>query len=121
MEFKNLRQGYYWPTMKAAYIEFTRKCDKYQQFTPISKAHPEDLTTLTSLWLFAIWGINLIGQLLKGRGSVQYAVVGVDNFTKWVEIEALTSITLANVKELLYKNIAYHYGVLHTIISDNDK
>ena len=26
--FKALRQGYYWPTMKADYMEYAHKCDK---------------------------------------------------------------------------------------------
>ena len=40
---------------------------------------------MTSPWPFVIWGIDLIGQFPKGRGSVQYAVVAVDYFTKWVK------------------------------------
>ena len=62
---------------------------------------------MTSPWPFAIWGINLIGRLPKGRDSVQYTVVVVDYFTKWVEAEALTSITPAKIKEFIYKNIVY--------------
>ena len=72
---------------------------------------------MTSPWLFPVWGIDLIGQLPKGRGSVQYAVVAIDYFTKWVEAEALPSITPA-IKEFVYKSIIYHYGVPHTIVSN---
>ena len=52
---------------------------------------------------------------------MQYAVVAVDYFTKWVEAEALASITSEKIKEFVYKNIVCQYGVPHTIISDNDK
>ena len=76
---------------------------------------------MTSPWSFAVWRIDLIGQLLKGRGSVQYAVVAIDYFTKWVEAEALASITPAKIKKFVYKNIIYHCRVPHTIVSDNDK
>ena len=75
---------------------------------------------MTSLWSFVVWGIDLIGRLPKGRGSVQYAVVVVDYFTKWVEAEALTSITPAKIREFIYKNIVCWYGVCHTIVSDNE-
>ena len=102
-------------------MEFTRKCDKCQEFALISKAHPEELITMTSPWPFAVWGIDLIGQLLKGKGSVQYEVVVIDYFAKWVEAEALSSIAPASVKEFIYKNIAYHYGVAYTIVLDNVK
>ena len=57
--------------------------------------------------------------LPKRRGSVQYTVVTVDYFTKWVEAEALASIMLVNIKEFVYKNIVCRYGVSYTIISDN--
>ena len=40
LAFKALRQGYYWPSMKSDCMEYTKKCDKYQRFTLVSKAHP---------------------------------------------------------------------------------
>ena len=61
MAFNTFRQGYYWPTMKADCMEFTRKCDKCQCFTPMSKTHPEEMTKMTNPWPFVVWGIDLIG------------------------------------------------------------
>ena len=58
---------------------------------------------------------------LKVRGSAQYAVVAIDYFTKWVEAEAFTSITPANIKEFVYKNIVCRYEVPHTIVLYNSK
>ena len=100
-------------------MEYACKCDKFQHFAPILKTHLEKLTSMTSSWPFVIWGIHLIGRLPKGRGSVQYAVVVVDYFIKQVKTEALASITPAKIKEFIYKNIVYRYGVPHTIVSDN--
>ena len=51
----------------------------------------------------------------KGRGSVQYAVMAVDYFTKWVEEKALASITPVKIKEFIYKNIVCRYGVPYTM------
>ena len=89
-------------------MEYARRCDKCQQFSPVSKAHLEELISMTNPWSFAIWRIDLISRLSKGRGSVQYAVVAVDYFTKWVELEALTSIMPAKIREV-YKNIICRY------------
>ena len=61
LTFKTLRSVYYWPTVKTDYLEFGRKCDKCQQFSPVSKAHPEELTSITSPWPFVVWGIDLFG------------------------------------------------------------
>ena len=74
---------------------------------------------MTSPWPFAIWGIDLIDWLPKGRGSVQYTVVAIHYFTKWVEAEALASITPIKIREFVYKNIICGYGVPHTIVSDS--
>ena len=73
LALKALRQG--WPTIKSDNTEFAKKCDEYQQLAPISKAHPEKLTMITSPWPFTVWGIDLIGQLPKGKRGVQYVVV----------------------------------------------
>ena len=84
-------------------MEFARKYDKCQRFAPVSKAHLEKLTTMTSPWPFVVWGIDLIGQLPKGRGEVQYVVVAVDYFSKWVKAEALASITSMKIKQFVYR------------------
>ena len=50
---------------------------------------------------------------------MQYVTVAVNYFTKWVKTETLASITQANIKEFVCKNIVCRYGVPRTIISDN--
>ena len=74
---------------------------------------------MTSPWPFTFWVIDLIGRLPKERGGVPYAVVAVNYFTKWVEAEALASVTPAKTKEFICKNIVCRYGVPYTILSDN--
>ena len=119
LAFKALRQGYCWSMMKTDCMEYAHKCDKCRRFALISKAYPEELKSITSPWPFTVWGINQINQLPKGKVSVQYVIVVVDYFTKWVEAEPLASITPAKIKEFVYKNIVCWYEVPHTIISDN--
>ena len=50
---------------------------------------------------------------------MQYVVVAIDYFTKWVKAEAVASIMPVKIKEFIYKNIVCRYGVLYTIVSDN--
>ena len=73
----------------------------------------------TSSWPFVVQGIKLIGQLSKGRDSVQYTVVVADYFIKQVKAEVLASITPVKIKKFVYKNIICRYKVPHTIVSDN--
>ncbi|XP_074351337.1 uncharacterized protein LOC141690431 [Apium graveolens] len=49
---------------------------------------------------FSMWGIDLIGVLLKAKGGVKYVVVAVDYFTKWAEAKPLATITFDS-KEML--------------------
>jgi len=84
-----------------------------------SPAAPTELTHMVSPWPFAIWGIDLIGELLMGRGGAKYTIVVVDYFTKWVEAEPLTKVSSAKVINFLICNVLCRYGVPQKIISDN--
>ena len=90
---KIIRQGYFWPTIKADSFDYVKKCDKCQWFATIPRAPPSELTMMTSPWPFVIWGIDLIGSLPTGKGGVKYIVVAVDYFTKWTEAKPLATIT----------------------------
>ncbi|KAL5562544.1 hypothetical protein UlMin_032291 [Ulmus minor] len=114
-----LRQGYYWPTIQTDSLDFVRKCDKCQRFSAIPRQAPEDLTTITSPWPFAKWGIDLIGPLPTARGQLKYAVVAIDYYTKWVEAEALAKITEQNVTSFIWKNIVCRFGVPRELVSDH--
>ncbi|KAL5539207.1 hypothetical protein UlMin_044287 [Ulmus minor] len=86
---------------------------------PIPRQAPEDLTTVTSPWPFAKWGIDLIGPLPTARGQLKYAVVAIDYYTKWVEAEALAKITEQNVTTFIWKNIVCRFGVPRELVSDH--
>ncbi|XP_052292053.1 uncharacterized protein LOC127900838 [Citrus sinensis] len=62
--------------------EKTRSCVSCQSFTNFSNQPPEKLTSMTSPWPFAQWGIDLIGPLPKARGAATHAIVAIDYFTK---------------------------------------
>ena len=98
---KALRQGYLWPTMKADAMNFARKCDKCQRFSSIPRSHPEKLTSMTSPWLFTVWGIDLIGPMPTARPAFKYAVVVVDYFTTWAEAKPLAIISSKKVQEFI--------------------
>ncbi|XP_074362926.1 uncharacterized protein LOC141703258 [Apium graveolens] len=77
LPMKVLRQGYYWPTMKEEATNFVRACDRCQCFANYSFMPATLLTSMVSPWPFAMWGIDLIGELPKAKGDVKYAVVAL--------------------------------------------
>ncbi|XP_065621860.1 uncharacterized protein LOC136064257 [Quercus suber] len=115
---KIMRAGYFWPTMQDDASRFVKKCDKCQRFGNIQQLPSEKLTTITSPWPFAQWGIDIIGPLPQGKGQVKFLLVAIDYFTKWVEAEALATITETRIQGFVWKNIICRFEIPRTIISD---
>ena len=59
------------------------------------------MTTITSPWPFAQWGIDIVGPLPLGKGQVKFLLDAIDYFTKWVEAEALATITMARIQNFV--------------------
>ncbi|KAA3487313.1 rve domain-containing protein/RVT_3 domain-containing protein [Gossypium australe] len=51
--------------------------------------------------------------------SCQFIVLAVDYFTKWIEVEALATITEKQMESFLWKLIVYRFGIPSMIITDN--
>jgi len=100
-------------------MELVKRCDKCQRFGNVQRLPAGKLTTIASPWLFAQWGIDIIGSLPQGKGQVKLLLVAIDYFIKWVEAEALVTITEARIQIFVWKNIICKIGIPRTIISDN--
>ena len=48
-------------------------------------------------------------------------MVDIDYFTKWVEAEALATITDKNARSFVWRNIICRYGIPRMLVSDNGK
>ena len=118
---KVIRTGYFWPTMQADAVELVKRCDKYQRFGNVQRLPAEKLMAITSPWPFSQWGIDIVGPLPQGKGQVKFLLVAIDYFTKWVEAEALATITEAKIQNFVWKNIIYRFGIPLTIILDNEQ
>ena len=101
--------------------ELVKKCDNCQRFGNVQRLLAERLTTITSPWPFAQWGIDIVGPLPRGKGQVKFLLVAIDYFTKWVEAEALSTITEAKIQSFVWKNIIYRFEIPQIIISDNGR
>ena len=62
-----------------------------------------------------------MGPLPITMRQLKFLVIGIDYFTKWVEAEALATITEKNVKSFIWRNIVYRYGIPRVLVSDNGK
>lgn len=50
---------------------------------------------------------------------MKFLVVGIDYFTKWVEVEPLAKITEQNIRKFVEKNIICRFGIPRALVSDN--
>ena len=85
---------------KDAYA-YIKACDKCQRFGNLIKQPTKELTPMTAPWPFAQWGLNIMGPFPTTARQLKYLIVGIDYFTKWVEAEALVTITKKNVQSFV--------------------
>ena len=96
---KVVRVGYYWPTFRANTLDFTKRCRWCHEFASIPCTPPDNLHSLSSSWPFAMWGMNILGPLLKAPRTVKYLLMAIDYFTKGIEARPLWEITTNKVEK----------------------
>ncbi|GAA0169923.1 hypothetical protein LIER_24301 [Lithospermum erythrorhizon] len=77
------------------------------------------MTPILNTVPFSMWGIDLVGKLPKAKGSLEYAVVVVDYFSKWVEAAPLKRTGSDNIVRFLWKHVVTCFAVPRILISDN--
>ena len=62
-----------------------------------------------------------MGPFPTALRQLKFLVVGIDYFTKWVEVEALATITEKNIRNFVWRNIICRYGIPRVLVSNNGK
>ena len=62
-----------------------------------------------------------MGPLPQGKRQMKFLLVAIDYFMKWVEAEALATITETKEQNFIWKNIVCRFRIPKTIISDNGR
>ncbi|KAM1861629.1 hypothetical protein ACFX13_013684 [Malus domestica] len=55
------------------------------------------------------------------KGKVRHAIVAVDYFTKWAEVEPMATITKAKIEDFVWKNILCRFSIPNAIVTDNGR
>ncbi|XP_061373589.1 uncharacterized protein LOC133315924 [Gastrolobium bilobum] len=116
---KLLRAGYFWPSMEEDSKQHVLHCVKCQEHADLYHASPEELSSMISPWPFYQWGMDILGPFPIAVGEVKWLSVAIDYFSKWIEAEALATITANRICRFFYQKIICRFGVPHTIITDN--
>ena len=118
---KLVQARYYWSTMQKDAKAYVKTYDKCQRFSNIIRQPTEELTPMMALWPFAQWGLDIMGPFPIEVRQLKFQVVGIDYFTKWVEVEALTTIIEKNVRSFVWRCIICRFGIPSVLVSDNGK
>ena len=87
--------------------------------SPILISLAQDLISISSTWPFAQWGIDIVGPFPTAPVLKKLLLVATDYFSKWIEVDAFTSIKDRDVTRFIWKNIVYRFNIPISIISDN--
>ena len=82
---------------------YVKACDKCQRFSNLIRQPSEELTPMT--------GLDIMGPFPTAIRQLKFLVVGIDYFTKWVEAEALATITEKNIRSSVWRNIICRYRI----------
>ena len=70
---------------------------------------------------FCSMGLDIIGPFPIAIRKLKFLVASIDYFTKWIEAEFLATIIEKNVRNFIWRNIIYRYGIPRVLVSDNGK
>ena len=118
---KLIRAGYNCLTMQKDAQAYVKTYDKCQKFSNVIRQPIEELTLMATPWPFAQWGLDIMGLFPIAIRQLKFLVVGIDYFTKWVEAEAMATITEKNIRNFVWRNIICRYGIPRVLVSDNGK
>ncbi|XP_074322719.1 uncharacterized protein LOC141659693 [Apium graveolens] len=119
LAFKILRQGFFWPTLRADAVDYARRCVQCQLFATVPKQPPEEMTSVISPIPFAIWAVDIVGILTTSTKQAKYCIIAIDYMTKWVEARPLSSITEEAAKKFFLEQVILQFGIPKICISDN--
>jgi hypothetical protein len=113
------RAGFYWPELHRDAARYEKTCDKCQRFANLHYTPGEPLKSVLSSWSFFMWGTDILGPFPASTGQAKWIIVEIDYFTKWIEAEALSSISADQVKKFYWRKIICRFGLPKYIVSDN--
>jgi hypothetical protein len=79
--------------MKDDVMKAVKKCRDCQFYQKQMTKHANPLQPIDISWPFVVWGIHIVGILPRALGGFRYLFVGVNTFTKWMEVMPAVNIT----------------------------
>jgi hypothetical protein len=118
--FKIIRKGYYWISIFHDSYNFSRSCDKCQQFAGKEHIFSMPLQLVLPEFPFSKWGLDFIGPINPPSSTWQvFILTTTDYFMKWTKVVPLKHSQDEQVIYFLETNIFSRFGLPLEIITDN--
>ncbi|XP_070032641.1 uncharacterized protein [Nicotiana tomentosiformis] len=106
--------------MESDSIRYMHKFYQFHIHGYFIRVPPYELNVTGSPWLFAAWGMDVIGSIEPAVSNIyHFIMVAIDYFTKWVKASIYKAITKKLVADFVCNNIVYRFGIPESIITDN--
>jgi len=93
-------------------IDFSKGCQECQKHAGIQRVPASELHSIVKPWSFRGWALDVIGEIkLKSSKGHRYILVGIDYFTKWIEVVPFPNVTQNVVIEFIQKHIICRFGI----------
>jgi transposase InsO family protein len=115
---KAFLHGFYWPTTLQDVVELVKTCRACQFHAKQIHTPTQMLQMILPSWLFALWGLDILGSFPQAIGGYRYLYIAIDKFTKWPEVTPVVKINKQSTVKFI-KSIIYRFRVLNRIITDN--
>lgn len=91
-----------------------RECHLCQIYQDKINQPPAPMHNITSPWPFSMWGIDITGMIHpKASNLHRFVLMGIDYFTKWVEVASFSNLTKAQMAHFIKQNTVPLYGLLN--------
>jgi hypothetical protein len=119
--FKIIGKGYYWHSIFRDSYNFSRSCDKCQNFAGKECLSAMPLQPILLEFPFSKWGLDFIGPINPPSSIRQVFILTTTYyFTKWTEVVPLKHSKDEQVIYFLETNIFSIFGLPLEIITDNN-
>ncbi|KAK3011543.1 hypothetical protein RJ639_011583 [Escallonia herrerae] len=68
-----------------------------------------------------MWGMDILGPSPPVSAQRKFMIVAIDYFTKWVDAEALSSITEKKCEDFFWRSVVCHFGIPCMLITNNGR
>ena len=85
-----------------------RTCEGCQFYARKTHLLAHALQTIPITWLFAVWGLDLVGLLQKAPGGFTHLLVAIDKFSKWIEARPIGKIK-SEQAVLFFNDIVFRF------------